>query len=114
MVVPILNKEYDKFNKLSTNIQSATTRSDHDINVKWLESHHARAQTRLFMHISLVICVCMAFYYNQTPKTAVAIAIIASTVVLTVYNVEISRRVRTRHRHNYWMQPKKYRETISS
>lgn len=114
MVAPILNKEYDKFNKLSTNIQSATTRSDHDINVKWLESHHARAQTRLFMHISLVICVCMAFYYNQTPKTAVAIAIIASTVVLTVYNVEISRRVRTRHRHNYWMQPKKYRETISS
>jgi hypothetical protein len=112
MVVPILNKEYDKFNKLSTNIQSATTRSDHDINVKWIDSHHARAQTRLFMHISLVICVCMVFYYNQTPKIAVAIAIIASTVIITLYNVEITRRVRTRHRHNYWIQPKKYRETM--
>jgi len=114
MVKPVLNKEYDQYQKYSTAIEAHTAASNQNLNSKWLEAYQLKAQSNLLMNISLIICVCMILYYNRTPKTAVAFAIIGGTIALTIYNVELTVKVRTKYKNNYWVQPLSYVNQISS
>jgi hypothetical protein len=114
MVKPVLNREYDHYQKYSTAIEAHTARSNQNLNVKWLEAYQLKAQSNLLMNISLIICICMIFYYNRNPKTAVAVAIIGGTIALTIYNVQLTVKVRTKYRNNYWVQPLSYVNKIST
>jgi|LakMenEpi03Aug12_release.lakeMendotaPanAssembly.Ray.scaffolds.fasta_scaffold00020_62 hypothetical protein len=113
MIKPVLNKEYDQYNKTSTAIEAHTASSNQNLNIKQLEAYYYKAYTNLVIRISLIMCISMILYYSNNPRTAVAIAIIGITIVLTIYNVELQVRVRTKYKNKYWTQPLSYVNRIS-
>lgn len=105
IIIPSLNKEYDKYSKNSVLIESRKSQFSNNINVKNIQLNDLKSQTDLVMNISFIISLSMMCYYVYGYRYGAAVAIIGGTIVLTIYNVEITRVVRTKHTNIYWNKP---------
>ncbi len=102
LIVPNITNEYYNFDKYRKEIKNHASQSESEVNNRILNMKYMEARTILFLHLTLIISLCMTIYYYMSSNLAIIIAIIASTIALIIYSFSTTRLVRNRARQYYW------------
>jgi hypothetical protein len=102
LIVPNITNEYYNFDKYRKEIKLHASKSESEINNTFLNMKYMESRTILFLHLTLIITICMTVYYYMSSYLAVLIAVIASSIALIIYRFSTVRMVRNRAKQYYW------------
>jgi hypothetical protein len=102
IVIPNMQSEYYHYNDYVNSLDNDVTKSTNTINNKILLMKELEAKTKLFLHISLIMSICMIIYHYVSIIMALIVAVLAIIIVIYIYIYNVNRPVRTYAYNYYW------------